>query len=92
MIDLKTLGMIITVWDPIEVMIHAPADEYNTFSVELYNMISETGKSVDDIKKAIIVLCGIDFNIHDPFFEKECGYVAELIVHLNGKLSNPAIL
>ena len=73
---------IVNVWDPLDVMAHAPADEYSSFSAKCFDGILQLDtQNVNEIYNMLLALSREEFGDSDSNFDNKEVYYAAKLMH-----------
>ena len=81
MINHQLLNIIFDIWDPLDVMYHAPADEYRQLTDEVIERMRPS-MSKEEIFHAVHEIGQHYFNSYTRMNEKSCQFIAELIYQI----------
>ena len=81
MISRQLLNTIFDIWDPLDVMYHAPADEYRQLTDEVFERMNPP-MSKDEIFNVIYERGQLYFNDFPRMNEKTCRFIAEIIYQI----------
>jgi len=81
MINRQLLNTIFDIWDPLDVMYHAPTDEYRQLTDEVFECINQP-MSKEEIFNVVYERGQLYFNDFSRMNEKTCWFIAELIYQI----------
>jgi len=81
MISRQLLNNIFDIWDPLDVMYHAPADEYRQLTDEVFECMNSS-MSKEEVFNVVYERGQYYFNDFSRMNEKSCRFIAELIYQI----------
>ncbi|MCL2284846.1 MAG: hypothetical protein FWC32_00610 [Firmicutes bacterium] len=82
MISRQMLNTIFNIWDPMDVMYHAPSDEYRQLTDEVFERL-HSSMTKEDIFNVLYERGETHYDIFPRMYEKICGSISELIYQIN---------
>jgi hypothetical protein len=82
MINHKTLNTIFNVWDPLDVMYHAPMNEYRQLTDEVLERMHPS-MTEEKIFNVVYEIGNVHFGDFTRMNEKSCRFISELIYQIS---------
>ena len=81
MISYTVLNNIFNIWDPLEVMYHAPKDEYRQLTQEIFDKL-HTNMDYQEVYAVVEKVGSYYFDDFLRMNEKSCKFISELIFEI----------